>query len=300
MFGTKKKVADLDLLIHLINKNRKKRANRSTRKYYDHVPLTRRCKNCGQDLPEEVFKTGKSYRRICRKCQAIKAKEKYRAKVRVIKKKKGLTFFPDVSPGTCHICGVIHPDADFSFSHGQYDKTCLSCKAKKSGRIYDPSKRKPIRLFSVLPGFKYCPGCLQVLDIKDFNDAPYRKGGKKEYCKYCHRSHNILRRNKLKTLSDKTLNGLEIRKIKSRKTCIYCGEKFSNNQALDHMDPISKGGSHSVSNLIASCIKCNSKKKDKPFIKFIKTIPENRQAIALKTYIKKKGNTPEQKTIFDS
>jgi 5-methylcytosine-specific restriction endonuclease McrA len=44
--------------------------------------------------------------------------------------------------------------------------------------------------------------------------------------------------------------------------CFYCGIKdyiFT----IDHVVPISRGGTHGIGNLVASCKSCNSSKKDK-------------------------------------
>lgn len=55
--------------------------------------------------------------------------------------------------------------------------------------------------------------------------------------------------------------------IKSRDwvRCYYCRAKTPTNKIhFDHIVPVSKGGSHSISNISASCDKCNLRKKDKP------------------------------------
>jgi 5-methylcytosine-specific restriction endonuclease McrA len=42
--------------------------------------------------------------------------------------------------------------------------------------------------------------------------------------------------------------------------CIYCGSPAN---TADHIVPVSKGGTHEESNLIAACTRCNSGKKDR-------------------------------------
>jgi 5-methylcytosine-specific restriction endonuclease McrA len=42
--------------------------------------------------------------------------------------------------------------------------------------------------------------------------------------------------------------------------CQYCGGKAEN---LDHIVPTSRGGKHQWLNVVAACIRCNSKKSDK-------------------------------------
>lgn len=42
-------------------------------------------------------------------------------------------------------------------------------------------------------------------------------------------------------------------------TCGYCGKKAT---TIDHIRPKSKGGKHTWTNVVAACVKCNSKKSD--------------------------------------
>lgn len=48
--------------------------------------------------------------------------------------------------------------------------------------------------------------------------------------------------------------------------CPYCNSKKSD--TIDHMTPLSRGGSNDPSNLIAVCRSCNSKKHTKTLIEF--------------------------------
>lgn len=40
-------------------------------------------------------------------------------------------------------------------------------------------------------------------------------------------------------------------------TCVYCGAPATE---VDHVTPVSRGGSHSPSNLVAACTPCNQRK----------------------------------------
>ena len=40
-------------------------------------------------------------------------------------------------------------------------------------------------------------------------------------------------------------------------TCVYCGAPATE---VDHVVPVSRGGSHSTTNLVASCKACNAKR----------------------------------------
>ncbi len=47
---------------------------------------------------------------------------------------------------------------------------------------------------------------------------------------------------------------------KSNYQCVYCGAKKY--LEIDHITPLAKGGTHSIDNLQALCVDCNSKKSD--------------------------------------
>jgi uncharacterized Zn-finger protein len=42
--------------------------------------------------------------------------------------------------------------------------------------------------------------------------------------------------------------------------CVYCGKRFKGKLTQDHITPLSRGGSHTVSNIVPACNLCNSKK----------------------------------------
>jgi hypothetical protein len=52
-------------------------------------------------------------------------------------------------------------------------------------------------------------------------------------------------------------------------TCKYCGQ-IGGRLEVDHVIPISKGGTNDLSNLTTSCRKCNRQKKDMSVEEFLK------------------------------
>ena len=48
--------------------------------------------------------------------------------------------------------------------------------------------------------------------------------------------------------------------IRDNYSCVYCGSK--KNLTVDHIIPVSRGGSNELSNLMTLCVWCNSKKSD--------------------------------------
>lgn len=49
--------------------------------------------------------------------------------------------------------------------------------------------------------------------------------------------------------------------------CVYCGRKIKLTQ--DHLVPLSRGGDHTITNIVPACGSCNSKKKDKTALEYI-------------------------------
>lgn len=57
------------------------------------------------------------------------------------------------------------------------------------------------------------------------------------------------------------------------KTCYWCNKSLKNKKVhIDHYEPLSKGGEHTLSNLVVSCSKCNLSKNAKDPIIFANTL----------------------------
>lgn len=59
---------------------------------------------------------------------------------------------------------------------------------------------------------------------------------------------------------------LEIQAVQDYR-CWYCGKHCQNRLTQDHIQPLSKGGSHTLHNVIGACRSCNTKKYDGPPLK---------------------------------
>lgn len=66
-------------------------------------------------------------------------------------------------------------------------------------------------------------------------------------------------------INDFTLEQWKTIKQHYKHRCAYCGKK-SHDLTQDHITPLSKGGNHTMSNIVPACTSCNSKKKDRPVL----------------------------------
>ena len=59
----------------------------------------------------------------------------------------------------------------------------------------------------------------------------------------------------------------------SAKVCYWCGVSLKGKKIhIDHYIPLSKGGEHTLSNLVVSCAKCNISKSSKDPLKFAQSV----------------------------
>lgn len=81
-----------------------------------------------------------------------------------------------------------------------------------------------------------------------------------------HKRRTILKKG---DVSNSELLKLEI----NAKVCYWCGISFRNTKVhIDHYIPLSKGGEHTISNLVVSCQKCNCSKQAKDPVKFAQSL----------------------------
>jgi 5-methylcytosine-specific restriction endonuclease McrA len=83
--------------------------------------------------------------------------------------------------------------------------------------------------------------------------------------------------------------GVAVQLLNELRTCPYCScDLTMDNRELDHMDPLSLGGMHGVSNLIVCCATCNREKQATPFFQWLRNMHPSNQSRALTIYQQKK------------
>lgn len=97
------------------------------------------------------------------------------------------------------------------------------------------------------------------------------------------RLKKIKRKKNIKVYSDNTIKS---DLIKTAKSCLYCGAVFCEQvkPTIDHLVPLSKGGMHSMANVVVCCRSCNSKKGDRDYVDWVATLPDSNRKQSLLTW----------------
>lgn len=177
---------------------------------------------------------------------------------------------------TCYKCNQNKELTEFYFrkDSNSYRNECKEC-TKKSKAIRESK-----------PGVKEARALLEKQrrvekkeQIKKVRDARYadpeqrkiiRANGRKAYYKLKENKPELLRVNnqeqrvkrKYEISKETSSTKQEIKAwIKEElKICTYCGISCESSYHIDHIDPLSKGGTHTLSNLTVSCPTCNFSK----------------------------------------
>lgn len=123
----------------------------------------------------------------------------------------------------------------------QANKEVLAEKRK----IYNNSRKEKLRIYQQLNKEKIAKY------LKEYHNTPKGKAS--------HKNARYKRRAKLKEGDVTSQQILELQQ--TAKVCYWCHASLKNKIVhIDHYIPLSKGGEHTLSNLVVSCDKCNLQK----------------------------------------
>lgn len=159
----------------------------------------------------------------------------------------------------CSKCKTLKNFSEFSKHKDHYDglaSTCKKCKQKQDREYYKKNKKKVLRNVR-----KWAS------ENRDKVNEASRKYWRKN--KDRHKLHIIIRRARLAE-ADGSFTKEEWQQLKEKYAhkCAICGEKepfrqYRKKLTIDHIMPISKGGSNDITNIQPACFNCNSIKKDR-------------------------------------
>jgi 5-methylcytosine-specific restriction endonuclease McrA len=152
----------------------------------------------------------------------------------------------------------------------------------------------PAKVFSRLEGEKkLCLGCMEMRNLYWFPTSCRGLGGHGSYCRPCfkrryggnrerarkatasyrsrhkeraraaHRLHQFKRRTAQKAQSDGTVTDAAVAALYATEHCYYCMRSIeADYRTLEHKQPLSRGGLHSIANVAMACRECNSAKRN--------------------------------------
>jgi len=132
--------------------------------------------------------------------------------------------------------------------------------------------RECVRCGRIIKYGKYCddhkPIAKEVYRFKYNTDPEFKREARIRTKVYKHTHPEKLskwgdnRRRRVAQSSDGSVNPIEINALMNKyKKCPYCGKSISESDChIDHIIPIAKGGSHSITNIIPCCSDCNHRK----------------------------------------
>ena len=200
---------------------------------------------------------------------------------------------------TCHRCKISKDLLDFSkksASKDGYYHTCKSCKALVDkdyrNRNKEYLKEKSINyrennkeIISIKKRNKYHSASAEEVKLRAAKKREYNQNSpdavkqrKREHDKNYFASprgrevllHSIRKRKAQKVSStDNTVTYLALKELMEAQNycCKYCATDLrtlkKSDVHLDHVYPLSKGGIHSITNVVWSCAPCNQKKTNK-------------------------------------
>jgi hypothetical protein len=166
---------------------------------------------------------------------------------------------------------------------------------------------------------KVCPSCKKQLPYEVFVTTWGEQSNRGRYCLPCHLEREEKQRQTKIQERKELIEKLQIvygqywrhyaapenffaSLQEERDFCPYCGTRFKdskpckfneNSMHLDHMDPLHKGGEHSIRNTVYCCGQCNINKGRRSFIKWLEKLKPEYQKLAREIYTEKHGHLPE-------
>lgn len=115
-------------------------------------------------------------------------------------------------------------------------------------------------------GFKKCSGCSEIKPLLGgFYKASRSLDGLMERCKTCAKAQNHKRRAQIKAVGGSfTRKQFRAKWMYWGQRCFYCWCDITEDEAtVEHRQPISRGGSNWIANIVAACYDCNAEKNNK-------------------------------------
>lgn len=207
------------------------------------------------------------------------------------------TTRPQAPFKTCSTCKQEQPIENFSKDRTQptgVNYQCKSCRSKINLKSYRQEKLE-------VDTHQICTLCHIEKEIDEFYKDARGRNGRFTRCKECHIKTTIVnnkknpqsRRHAVKRWKEKNPDKIRVfdsnakarRRLAEQKEfstkdwkslieryegcCAYCG--CSGVMTMDHVVPLTRGGRHSVGNIVPACHSCNSSKNNRFIVEWRKS-----------------------------
>ncbi len=181
---------------------------------------------------------------------------------------------------TCNKCNLTKQISEFNFRNDtqSHRNNCKSCQylSQKKWRGNNPNfaienkGRYHKNKVSILHQKKeyYLNNITNIKEYRNKNKTRAKKVRKIYSSLEVNRVKDRVRQKERKAIkkstSDKTITveTLDILLKAQNNKCYHCGCSLDKTKHLDHYVPLNKGGTHSITNVVWSCVYCNTSKKD--------------------------------------
>ena len=244
------------------------------------------CSSCKNHKPTDRFYLSKGHvSAICKDCHSKKyrnyksdkrKRESLEAKKRKIARENELI--------TCRRCQRSIKRKYWPITkNGQKSEIC--CSERTTAQINRALRKK---------GKKFCGSCNKVFEHSEFWT---RSDGKIiSPCKNCRKINGIKsgsrekRHKEILSTDDGTLSKEVVRNLFiAQKLCLVCEKPMEfSDKTMDHIVPLSRGGAHSLENVMVMCSLCNSKKHARAASEWFSELSEEqKQRILAQEHINK-------------
>jgi 5-methylcytosine-specific restriction endonuclease McrA len=169
----------------------------------------------------------------------------------------------------CKLCGQVKDSSQFSVTGKYFDGTlrthiyCKPCYSAYRMSKYDPIKRKEKSKKNPEPNDRTAARMARYRAERPDHFKEYQKKWRSENSASVKMSDHKKRIRRVESIS---ATEIKITKTQWQQIvedhggkCFYCGLGFLK-MSIDHVVPLSKGGEHSVENVVPACRSCNSRK----------------------------------------